>query len=301
MGKFENGGDNLSSLSVTTLQPIMVAPAENTPKEVLYLSNIDTQAILTTTWQTLHVYGACPTNHGDPAHVIRQAISKALVYYYPLAGRMIKNADGRLEVWCTGEGAVFVEGSANCSLEEVGYLAQLAPCLKKLLYEYPVTYQHHDIPPLVIQVTRFLCGGFVLGFGLSHCMIDGLGFSQFLSAMADLARGMTLLSVTPEWKREILQPRISRPIVSFEHKELARINPSKSNLIDATADLIDRSFLLTSQSLNKLKKAALAGKSKDDEQYLYCSTFEALAVFVWKSRVKALKIPFVKKYAYFLL
>lgn len=291
MGTFENGGDNITGFSVTTLQPIMVTPAENTPKEVLYLSNIDTQVSLTVTWHTLHVYGTCPTNHRDPDDVIRHALSKALVYYYPMAGRLRKTADGRLEVWCTGEGAVFVEASANCTLEEVGYLTQLTPCLKQLIYEYPVTYEHHDIPPLVIQVTHFLCGGFVLGFGLSHCMIDGLGFSQFLSAMADLARGMPLLSVTPEWKREILKPRISPPIVNFEHKELACINPSRNNLIDATAGLIQRSFLLTSQSLNKLKKDALAGKAKDDEQYLYCSTFEALAAFVWKSRVKALQIP----------
>jgi omega-hydroxypalmitate O-feruloyl transferase len=268
----------------------MVTPAENTPMEVLYLSNIDSQIGVRVTCQTLHVYGACPANHEDPAHVIRDAISKALVYYYPLAGRMRKTADGKLEVWCTGEGAVFVEGSANCSLEEVGYLAQMTPRLKQLLYEYPVTYEHHDIPPLVIQVTRFLCGGFVLGLGLSHCMIDGPGFSQFLYTIANIARGMPLLSAPPEWKREILKPR-SPPTVNFEHKELASISPSKSNLIDATAGLLQQTFLLSSESLKKLKKNVLVGKTKEDEQYLYCSTFEALATFVWKSRVKALKIP----------
>lgn len=293
MEKFQNGGGNITGLCVNTLKPVMVAPAENTPDEVLYLSNIDNEVGVRVTCQTLHVYRSCPSNQADPAQVIRLALSKALVYYYPLAGRMRKTADGRLEVWCTGEGAVFVEGSANCSLEEVGYLTQLRPCLKQLLYEYPATYEHHDIPPLVVQVTRFLCGGFVLGLGLSHCMSDGLGFSQFLNAIAELARGAPLLSVTPVWKREILKPR-SPPTVNFDHKEFARINPSRSSLIDVTATggPVPGSFVVTAQSLDKLKKNILAAAMKDDEQYLYCSRFEALAAFVWKSRVKALKIPF---------
>lgn len=291
MSKFENGGDNFTGFSVTALLPILVAPAENTPMGVLYLSNID-NLFDGTTCQTLHVYGSCPKNHGDPVHVIRDAISKALVHYYPLAGRLRKTANGKLEVCCTGEGAVFVEGTANCSLEEAGYLAHFTPCLKQLLYEYPVTYEHHDIPPLVVQVTRFLCGGFVLGVALSHCMVDGLGFSQFLNAIADIARGMTLLSLTPEWKRELLKPR-SSPKVNIERKpRIPSMSPSKSNLIDATAGLVQQSFFVTSQSLNKIKNNVLAGRTTEDERYLYCSTFEALAALVWKSRVKALKIPF---------
>lgn len=52
------------------------------------------------------------------------------------------------------------------------------------------------------------------------------------------------------------------------------------------------SFVLTAQSLDKLNKSVLAGKTKDDGDYLYCLTFEALASFVWKSRVKSLQIPF---------
>eukprot|EP00253_Pinus_taeda_P012334 PITA_12334 len=293
MGKFEDGADNITGLSVTALQPIMVTPAETTPKEVLYLSNIDSQDGVRDTCQTLHVYGACPTSHRDPVHVIRDAISKALVYYYPLAGRMRKTVNGKLEVCCTAEGAVFVEGTANCSLEEVGYLAQLTPCWKRLLYEYPTVYEHHDIPPLVIQVTRFRCGGFVLGLGLSHCILDGLGFSQFLNAVAEIARGESLLSVRPVWKREILKPRCP-PTVNFDHKEYGRDNPSRNCLIDVNAagGLVQGSFVLTAQSLDKLKKNVLAAKTKDiDEEYLHCSTFEALATFVWKSRVKALKIP----------
>jgi hypothetical protein len=47
-----------------------VPPAENTPREVLYLSKIDSQVGVRVRCQTLHVYGASPTNHGDPADVL---------------------------------------------------------------------------------------------------------------------------------------------------------------------------------------------------------------------------------------
>jgi hypothetical protein len=84
-------------------------------------------------------------------------------------------------------------------------------------------------------------------------MIDGVGFSQFLNAIGDLARGEPLISVTPEWKREILKPR-SPSMVHFDHKEFTGINPSRGSLIDVSAigGLVPGSFVVTAQSLDKL-------------------------------------------------
>ncbi|KAH9309801.1 hypothetical protein KI387_037712, partial [Taxus chinensis] len=151
MNKFVNGDHN--EFCATLKDPVNVVPAEETPKEVLYLTNIDDQDIIRVTLQTLHVYAASANFSGAyPAEVIRNALSKALVYYYPLAGRMRKTHSGKLEVNCTGEGAVFVEANANCSVEEGGYMAQITPSMKQLLYEFPLNYEHHEIPPLVVQV-----------------------------------------------------------------------------------------------------------------------------------------------------
>jgi tRNA threonylcarbamoyladenosine modification (KEOPS) complex Pcc1 subunit len=53
----------------------------------------------------------------DPACVIREALSQALVYYYPLAGKLNKRSDdGKLQINCTADGVPFLVATANSLL-----------------------------------------------------------------------------------------------------------------------------------------------------------------------------------------
>ena len=52
-------------------------------------------------------------------------------------------------------------------------------------------------PLLLMQVTVFACGEFVVGVTWNHVLADGAGIGQFLQAVAELARGMSLPSVVP--------------------------------------------------------------------------------------------------------
>ncbi|KAH7856333.1 hypothetical protein Vadar_000216 [Vaccinium darrowii] len=51
--------------------------------------------------------------------IIKSALAKVLVPYYPLAGGLTFSQEGRLVVDCTGEGAVFVEAAANWRIEDI--------------------------------------------------------------------------------------------------------------------------------------------------------------------------------------
>lgn len=109
------------SFNVKRSKPEAIAPAKPTPHEVKSLSDIDDQAGLRFYAPGVHFYRANPSMEGhDPANVIKAALAKALVYYYPIAGRLREQPDGKLVVDCTGEGAMFVEADADVRLEYLG-------------------------------------------------------------------------------------------------------------------------------------------------------------------------------------
>lgn len=109
------------ALSVTRTTRGMVKPADQTPSTTLRLSAIDTLPVLRCDARTLHVF-----RHGpQAATVIRQAMSRALVPYYPLAGRLTQSEYGLLQIECSGEGVWFVDAISSSTLSSVNYFDDL--------------------------------------------------------------------------------------------------------------------------------------------------------------------------------
>jgi len=134
--------------------------------------------------------------------VIREALSKALVYYYPLAGKLKNNSAGKLQINCTGDGVPFLVATSNCNLSSLHYLDGVdAEVTKQFVYDIP-SEGDSGYHPLVFQVTKFSCGGFTIGMGLSHSVCDGFGAAQFFRALAELACGKSEPTVKPVWERE---------------------------------------------------------------------------------------------------
>ncbi|XP_043715554.1 omega-hydroxypalmitate O-feruloyl transferase-like [Telopea speciosissima] len=116
---------------------------------------------------------------------IKQALAKVLVHFYPFAGSLVQSPDGRFMVKCTGEGGVsFVEAVANCELRELGdFTIPNLPIHRQLVHACNESKNPFDIPLLSVQVTRFQCGGFVLGLRMNHCMSDGTSLHDNISGM----------------------------------------------------------------------------------------------------------------------
>ncbi|XP_047968327.1 omega-hydroxypalmitate O-feruloyl transferase-like [Salvia hispanica] len=278
----ENGSNNVSEVAVKQGQATLVPPAEETEKGLYFLSNLDQNIAVIV--RTIYCFKSEERGNEDAVQVIKDALSKVLVHYYPLAGRLTISPEMKLIVDCTGEGAVFVEAEAECELRHLGDITKPDPVtLGKLVYDIPNAENILQIPPLVAQVTKFKCGGFVLGLCMNHCMFDGIGAMEFVNAWGEIARG-NQLKVPPFMDRSILKAR-NPPKPEFPHHEFAEIEDVSNSAELYKEEMLYRSFCFDQEKLEQLRRIAMEGGDLEK-----CTSFEALSAFVWRARSQALDL-----------
>ncbi|CAL4976710.1 unnamed protein product [Urochloa decumbens] len=279
-------------LNVQRTSRSYVRPAADTPSGSLELSAIDLDVGLRHMVRSLHVFQPRPHHAGgeeegeqqhsssSPARVIREALGKALMDYYPFAGRLVDGAGGptTARVECTNEGAWFVEAFANCTLDDAACLDHhpLAIPAEGLLPDAaPGGVNPFDIP-LMMQVTEFACGGFVVGLSSSHTLTDGLGAGQFINAVADYARGLPKPRVTPIWARDRLipNPRKLHLVAPPPPPDPPALRPFRYLTVDLSLD-----------GVNRVKSQFLAATGRR------CSTFDVAVAKVWQARTRSLRLP----------
>ncbi|KVH98120.1 Chloramphenicol acetyltransferase-like domain-containing protein, partial [Cynara cardunculus var. scolymus] len=96
----------------------LVQPYTETEKGFYFLSNLDQNIAVIV--RTIYCFKSEEKGNETAVEVIRDALSRVLVYYYPAAGRLAISPEGKLIVDCSGEGVVFVEAEANCAIEDIG-------------------------------------------------------------------------------------------------------------------------------------------------------------------------------------
>nr|BAE94328.1 acyltransferase [Iris x hollandica] len=261
------------SFTVTKMAPELLVPAEPTPNCVLPLSFLDRSPCLRYHVELIFVY-----DRGvGPADVIRKAASKVLVPYYPVAGRIVANSNtGEPEVVCSGEGAVFVEAYADCSLGDVKFLDGLPLAMHK--DELLPKESNEDGVIFLVQVTQFKCGGFTVGIKTMHAIFDGVGASQFMKAIGELAKGHQQPTVKPIWSRDAIPNRQANP--NPNHNQLS-LPPGALPSLPAFQFqhyIIDISPDYVSQLKNEF--AAATGRK--------CTEFDVLAAKVWQCRTRAI-------------
>lgn len=144
-------------LNVTRGKPELVCPAEPTPRELKPLSDIDDQEGLRFQMPAIMFYRADPSMDGkDPVKVVKDALAKALVFYYPYAGRLVEGPTRKLSVDCTGEGLPFIEADADARLEDFGDEIHPPFPLEDLLYDIPGTDGMLGTPLIIVQVHLYI-------------------------------------------------------------------------------------------------------------------------------------------------
>ncbi|CAJ1951449.1 unnamed protein product [Sphenostylis stenocarpa] len=278
----------IREMIINVKESTMVRPAEEVERRVVWNSNVD---LVVPNFHTPSVYFYRP--NGAPnffeGKVLKEALSKVLVPFYPMAGRLRRDEDGRVEIDCDGQGVLFVEAETCSVIDDFGDFAPTLE-LRQLIPAVDYSQGIETYPLLVLQVTRFKCGGASLGVGMQHHAADGASGLHFINTWSDVARGLDV-SIPPFIDRTILRAR-DPPRPAFDHIEykpppaMKTQQPTKPGTDSDSAAAAVSIFKLTRDQLNTLK-----AKSKEDGNTINYSSYEMLAGHVWRSVCKARALP----------
>lgn len=279
--------------SLHVKEAVVVKPSEPTPARVLSLSALDSQLFLRFTIEYLLVYKPCPgLDQGTIAARIKAALGRILVPYYPLAGRVRAKSDGSsLEVVCRAQGALFIEAVCDNAINEFDKAPRYVSQWRKLL-SFHVADVLQGSPLLVIQLTWLKDGGATLGVGFNHCVCDGLGSTELLNSLAELAMSQSRFSdlkTKPIWDRHLLDPIKPCRSFSLSDPEFNRVPDLCGFLARFTNErLIPTSVILDKRWQNELKRFAASMSLPGVSAY---TSFEVVSAHVWRSWARALNLP----------
>ncbi|XP_078150649.1 putrescine hydroxycinnamoyltransferase 1-like [Carex rostrata] len=252
------------------VQATIVTPSDETPKHKIWLSNLDIVSARGYT-PTIYVYPSTGIQDFFPAEAFKASLAKALVVFYPLAGRLSRDPEtGRPEIDCTGEGVHFFTADLDATVDDFKDFTPSTEMRKKLV---PVV-DSADPPCIImaIQMTRLRCGSIILGFANHHYFIDGRSAILFIKTLSSFARGNAGTIPTPFFDHSLLRAR-SPPSVCFDHSDYTpKVDQSKGPS-NTSSQVVCSNFKLTKEQIHLLK--ILSGGEK-------VSTFRAVVAHLWK-------------------
>lgn len=279
-------------MKITLKRSCTVKPAEPTFQGCLPLSLWDQIGYVTHT-PGLYFYRPGQQWLKSPDSIFRcleSSLSKVLVHFYPLAGRLRSLGGGRLEVDCNAAGVELVEVESDATLADLGDLSpspefrHLFPCI-----DYKNT-PLVELPLLYVQLTKFQCGGICLSITVSHAVVDGLSTMHFVSEWTRIARGETL-GTKPIFDRKVFQNgrdySQSQTPQQFQHDQYFQLTPvligESSNESERKKKTSTAVLKLTKHQVETLKKKANASMKISS----YYTRYEVIAAHTWRSACKA--------------
>ncbi|XP_021817128.1 shikimate O-hydroxycinnamoyltransferase-like [Prunus avium] len=280
-------------VTVSIRESTMVRPAEDsTPRGSLWLSNADL-AFPPVHLFTVYFYRSSGELNFFDQRVLKQALSKVLVPFYPMAGRFkLNDQNGRGEIDCNAEGALFVVAESNSVLDDFGDFAPTSDFLKLIpAMDYSVGVSSN--PLLVLQVTYFKCGGVSLSVGVDHRIADGASSLHFVNTWSAIARDdLDLSNIKPPLMNRMLLRARDPPQPAFPHVEYQPFPQMKLayDHLKSTSKITTSIFRFTREQLNILKANSVEDDGGNINTIKY-STFEVLAGHLWRCACKARKLP----------
>ncbi|KAJ7955561.1 spermidine hydroxycinnamoyl transferase-like [Quillaja saponaria] len=146
-----------------------------------------------------------------------------------------------------------------------------------------------EVPMLLVQLTKFHCGGITIGLKTSHTLVDGLANFHFFKSWAKLSRGERLEeNELPFLDRTVLKSFEPLMPPRFDHRELKKlplILGCSDNMSERMKETCVTLLRLTKKQVEKLKERA--NKDRLSSQSRPYSRYEAVAGHIWRCACKA--------------
>ncbi|GLJ57108.1 hypothetical protein SUGI_1296880 [Cryptomeria japonica] len=237
-------------------------------RELVELNNFDLIAHLMYV-KLVYVFQA-PTPSSE---VLKEGLAKVLAEFREWAGRYTKETpSGCLGINLNDEGVLVIEAEADGTIvnampfDPSSFLLELVPPTSTVVNEL-----------LLLQFTRFTCGGLVIGLARHHHVADGKAATFFMNSWGKIVRGECILP--PLHDRSLLKAR-DPPQPCFDHYESNTVNHEHSPILST---LTTKKFHFDAMFLQKLK-SKVNGSDPSKKPY---TTFEILVAHMWKCITKA--------------
>lgn len=265
---------------VKVVETCIVKPSEETPQRRLWLSPLDLVLVNRGHTPTVYFYRAEPGSGSgggffDVARM-KAAMAKALLAFYPLAGRLSVDGNGRPEIDCASQGAIFVVAHSDLTVDDFIDF-QPSPELRRLFV--PRVIDESPSIMCAIQVTFLKCGGVAFGTALHHVATDAIGAFHFLQTWAALSKDGEdgALEERPCHDRTLLRAR-SPPVVN---PDVFSAFCPKLNLSKPSGSIVSEIFVISKDQVAALKRACGG----------HVSTFCALSTHVWRCMCLTRRLP----------
>ncbi|PKA57183.1 Omega-hydroxypalmitate O-feruloyl transferase [Apostasia shenzhenica] len=172
----------------------LVSPRNHTSRDAVFLSNIDQTVAFNVETVFFYEGPECDGSQAPGSDIIervKKAVAEELLIpYFFMAGRLRFNLQkSRLELVCNNEGVLFVGATSSLRLSDLGDLSCPNPSFQQLVLQIKRFQILVDTPLFSIQVTKFKCGGFSIGFVTNHSILDGRSAAAMFTALASACRG----------------------------------------------------------------------------------------------------------------
>ncbi|KAK3010836.1 hypothetical protein RJ639_012413 [Escallonia herrerae] len=123
---------------------------------------------------------------------IKEAMFKWLNHYYVACGRFRRSKSGRPFVKCNDCGVRFTEAESDRTVEEWLEMKDLISLQKLMFPDQVIGPEQQFSPQVLIQITRFKCGGASLGLSWAHVLGDAFCAADFIDMWGKFMAGHQL-------------------------------------------------------------------------------------------------------------